>query len=144
MKRLAASFLCLLVLAATPTAALGQSAGDDQYADPFAGEEQPQSTPGSSQGNGDRIAGQTGSGAGSPAASSPPAAQTAATPTTSGSSSSLPRTGFPAGFVALLGAFALAGGLMLRAIASRRPASRRDAVLVLGRDLRLEPRARHR
>ena len=144
MRRLAASSLCLLALAAAAPAALAQSAGDDQYGDPFEGQEQAQGNPGSSQKDTPEVVGQTDSGSGSPAASSAPAAQSSDTATTSGSGSRLAYTGYPAVLVALLGAFVLAAGLMIRANAARPSASRRAAVLVLGRDVRLAPPARRR
>jgi hypothetical protein len=146
MTRLAASALCLLALAVVPAVALGQSAGDEQYGDPFAGEEPAQKAPDSSQNNGNQVVGQTedGSDTGSPAPSATPAAQTEEPGASSGTGSNLAYTGYPAGLVALLGAFALTAGLIIRATAGRPRAPRRDAVLVLGRDLRLEPRARRR
>lgn len=130
--------MCLFALAAVPQLALGQSAGDDQYADPFAGQDS-QSAPNSSQDDSEPAAAQPDTQTQAPATTSAPAGQTSSG---SGSSSSLAYTGFPAGLAALLGAIALAAGLMLRMAAGRPPAPRRDAVLVLGRDLRLQPRAR--
>ena len=132
---------------AAPAVALGQSAGDDQYADPYAGQEQSQGSSGSSQGSGNQggdnqSTGQTGAGSGSSTPTSAPVAQTA--DTRAGSGSKLAYTGFPAGLAALLGALALATGLMLRVIAGRPPTPRRGAVLVLGRDVRLQARARQR
>ena len=144
MRRLVASSLCLLALAVVPQMALGQSAGDDQYADPFAGQDQAQGNSGSSQGNGNQVAAQPDSDAGSPATSPAPAAETTTSQTAPSSGSGLAYTGFPAGLVALLGAFGLVAGLTIRAIAGPPPAPRRDAVLVLGRDVRLQPRARRR
>jgi hypothetical protein len=130
-----------------PAAAGAQSAGDDQYADPYAGQEQSQGSSGSSQGNGNQgddtqSTGQAGSGSGSSTPASAPAAP--ATDTRASSGSNLAYTGFPAGLAALLGALALATGLMLRVIAGRPPTPRRGAVLVLGRDVRLQARARQR
>ena len=136
--------MCLLALAATAPAAVGQSAGDDQYADPFAGQEQPQSSPESAPRGAERVVGQTESDNGSPAANPSPTAQTTGAGTTSGSPSSLPYTGFPAGLVALLGAFVLTAGVMLRVMTGRPPVPRRGAVVMLGRDVRLAPRSRHR
>jgi hypothetical protein len=144
MKRLVAYSLCLLAFAAAAPVALGQSAGDQQYTDPFNGEEQAQSSPGTARGDQSQSgnSGQTGSGTATPAPSSAPAAQTTAA--RSGSSSKLAYTGFPAALVALLGACALVAGLMVRLLAGWPAAPRRDAVMVLGRDVRLQPRGRLR
>ena len=101
MKRVAVTSLCLFALAATPQLALGQSAGDDQYADPFAGQNQSQSAPDSSQ-NDDQVAAQPDSEAQSPATTSAPAGQTTTSQAGSDSNSSLAYTGFSAGIVALL------------------------------------------
>ena len=137
-----ASSLCLLALAAAPAVALGQSAGDQQYSDPFSGESQSQPTPKSPQGNGD----QTAAPAGSPTQSTPPTQpqSTAAGTSNSSGSRSLPYTGYPTALVALLGVFALATWLLLMAATRPQAASRRGTPPVLGRELRLAPRARHR
>jgi LPXTG-motif cell wall-anchored protein len=113
-RRLA--LLALLVLcvglvpaAIAPARAAAQSAGDEQYEDPFAG------------GNG----GGGGSAQPQPAPAQPATPQPATTPVpagataTSGSaaaaqSGGLPRTGAPVGLIALSGVLLLAGGLALR------------------------------
>jgi hypothetical protein len=149
MKRVAVTSLCLFALAATPPLALGQSAGDEQYSDPFAGQEQAQSAPDSSQNDGSQ-GGQGNSVAGAPDSTPAAAGQTGTSGTEagsgsgSGSGSKLAYTGFSAGILALLGALALVAGLMLRVLTGRPPIPRRDAVLVLGRDVRLQPRSRRR
>ena len=105
------SMLCiaaLLCALATPSAALAQGAGDEQYQDPF-GDEQSQSeptptpTPAPAQ----------------PAPAQPAPAQPAPTaaapaPAQASSADQLPRTGVDAGWVALTGAILLAAGLALR------------------------------
>jgi hypothetical protein len=104
MRRLAALMLAVSLLA-LPPAALAQSAGDEQYNDPFGGSEQPSGTqdepapapdpaPAPAQAPADP---------GEPAA---PAQETAA-PT-------LPATGLPAGLMAAAGALLFAGGAGLR------------------------------
>lgn len=138
MKRSIAFWLCLLALGAMAPVALAQSAGDQQYTDPFEGQEQAKSAPDTPRGDQSQSTNQTGSGSGSSAGTSAPSAQTTATRTTSGSN--LAYTGFPAGLIALLGACALVAGLAIRVLAGPAPASRRDAVLVLGRDVLLAPR----
>jgi hypothetical protein len=105
-RRLAA--LAAALLLAAPAPALAQSAGDEQYEDPFAGEQQGQAqepeataTPAPAE----------------PAPAPPPesdpppapAEQPAAQPT------ELPRTGLDAGPVLAIGAVLLAGGVALRA-----------------------------
>jgi LPXTG-motif cell wall-anchored protein len=99
----AALAACTLALAA-PAAALAQSAGDEQYADPFG---KVQKKGGSSQGS---SGGQTQSAP----AQTQPQAQAAQTQTQTTSSSELPRTGSPAGLLAATGAALMAGGSLLR------------------------------
>jgi uncharacterized surface anchored protein len=99
------------MLALVPAAAAAQSAGDEQYEDPF-GDEQPQAqaTPAPAQ---------------APAAQAPttPAPATPATPTQPATSPSaqaeLPRTGGDARLPALLGLALLSAGVALRAHARR-------------------------
>ena len=133
-KRLTALVLSLAL--ALPGAALAQSAGDDQYVDPF--QQSPEGSGGKSgggggggsqgnQGNGSQgsqggssqgtQSGSGTAGAGSDSGSAGAAAQGAVG--TSGSeagsgSGDLPRTGFPAAVLALIGAVLLAGGATLR------------------------------
>ena len=103
-RRLAAVIAALMF--ALPGVAYGQSAGDEQYQDPFGGDqEQAEPTP-------------------EPEPDTPAASQTAqATPTpvpaattaqATPAQEQLPRTGVDAGLVALGGAVLLAGGLALR------------------------------
>jgi LPXTG-motif cell wall-anchored protein len=104
--------LALALVLALPATALAQNAGDQQYTDPLA--------PGESQGGGGGDGsgtppGSTGSqGSAGSAQAQEPSASAQAQPTQGGDSSELPRTGFPAGVLALAGAGMLAGGAALR------------------------------
>ena len=101
--------ICALALAlvlALPSAALAQNAGDQQYTDPLA--------PGQNDGGG-------GGDSGAPAPSTPsqPSAGSAQAPTPAqpaqaGGTDELPRTGLPAGLLALAGAGMLGAGAALR------------------------------
>ena len=109
--------LIAVALAAAPNA-LAQSAGDEQYADPFGAvpkekkkqqQQKPQRRP-------DRPS--DGNVAASPA---PPAAPQAASSATVGDpGAELPRTGLPVALVAALGITCLAGGALLGRLAARR------------------------
>ena len=105
MLRALAALLVLAALAAAPSAALAQSAGDDQYSDPFQGEDAPAEQP-------------------QPEA---PAEQPAAPPATAAdeadgsvqaaqatSAPALPRTGLPLLAAALAGGVLLGTGAVLR------------------------------
>ena len=104
-----AAVLALLV----PSAALAQNPGDEQYTDPLAPSEEP-------GGGGNSGGGGGSSGAGNP----PPEAageadagddqQATESQAPGGGSGQLPRTGLPAGLLALLGGGMLAAGAMLR------------------------------
>lgn len=113
----ATAILAAALALSAPGAALAQSAGDDQYRDPFAGEEQPDGSTGgddpeASGGSG----GAGGSGGGSTAAPAPTAqtapVTTAPTATTAGET--LPRTGADAWILAIAGVGLLAAGSALR------------------------------
>lgn len=113
----ATAILAAALALSAPGAALAQSAGDDQYRDPFAGEEQPDDAAGgddpeASGGSG----GAGGSGGGSTAAPAPTAqtapVTTAPTATTAGET--LPRTGADAWILAIAGVGLLAAGSALR------------------------------
>ena len=105
MRRLV-TLLAALFLLALPPAALAQSAGDEQYADPFGEVEEPQGDPAP--------------------APEPEPAPAPAEPAASGEEAvvaqetegtdapTLPATGLPAGLVAGAGALLLAGGTTLR------------------------------
>lgn len=104
MRRCLTATLAALALLVAPAGALAQSAGDEQYADPFGDTEQPSQDQGGS--NGSRAP------AADPTAQTPASgAAAAADPGTGGS---LPRTGFPALLSALLGALLLGSGVSVR------------------------------
>ncbi len=130
MRSRAACLLATVAVALTPATALAQGAGDDQYSDPFAGEEpaatatpapSPAATPPPDVATEDRddfgvaepellYNGQPSpSDAPSPAAQETPAAAAAQQPT-----AQLPYTGADAGLVGAAGALLLAGGMALR------------------------------
>jgi hypothetical protein len=111
------ALLATVLLLALPGVALAQSAGDDQYADPLSGQDQPAD---SGQGNGDQPTDDGGS-TPAPTAPAPDPAPTGAETTSTaapGAGTTLPRTGYD---VVLLFAAAfplLLGGLTLRRVAS--------------------------
>ena len=102
------SLLAAAALVVVPAAALAQDAPGPQYTDPLAGNPTTPSTPST------------------PSSPSSPSPGTTSASTTSSSSSSsgnaaatkpgIPRTGFPAGWLALAGVVSLAGGLGLRRV----------------------------
>lgn len=116
----AAAFAAALALAA-PLPALGQSAGDDQYRDPFAGNGGEQDAAGSG-GSGSTGGQATGGGGSAPVAAPAPAPAPAPAATPQGTavapsataSGELPRTGLPAGVVTAAGLVLLAIGIGLR------------------------------
>ena len=99
-----------VLLALLPAGAAAQSAGDEQYEDPF-GEEQPQgqSTPAPTS------AAEPSQSTPAPAAPTQPAPAPAAAP----AQAELPRTGAAAALAALLGLTLLTAGVALRAHARR-------------------------
>jgi hypothetical protein len=118
LKRILAAVLALAL--ALPGAALAQSAGDEQYVDPFDESEgqQQEATP-PSQESESQGAGQGGDGTAAAPAETQVApevptttAPTTATPTAEGSEK-LPVTGLPAAALALAGVLLLAAGAML-------------------------------
>ena len=120
MHRIA--FLLIAALLALPGAAWAQSAGDEQYEDPF-GDEPGQSGGGSSQDDGGTSSGgdESSSSGGTAQPSEPEAAapaETTAPATTTAQApdggEELARTGADAGLLALAGALLLATGLALR------------------------------
>ena len=104
------------LLALLPSVAAAQSAGDEQYSDPFAGKDQSpaQATPAPAAPPAAAPA-QPAQAATTPA----PAAPTEAAP--SGAQAELPRTGADAWLGALLGLALLSAGLALRVHARRAP-----------------------
>jgi hypothetical protein len=112
-RRLAA--LAVAALLATPAPALAQSAGDDQYEDPFAGEQQEQTD----QGGGEQPAPQPAPAEPTPAppaeeAPAPEAVPASAQPEPEPGAPELPRTGLDAAPVLAIGTVMLAGGVVLR------------------------------
>jgi LPXTG-motif cell wall-anchored protein len=117
IRRLAAP-LAAIILTLSPAAALAQSAGDQQYADPFGNNEQNQSGGGSGGGGSGGGQGQAAPSASGVAPTQAQGAGTAASSATGTAAESgsgeLPRTGLDAGLVAVLGAVLLLAGLALR------------------------------
>jgi LPXTG-motif cell wall-anchored protein len=103
MRRLVAVFLAVSMLA-LPSAAAAQSAGDEQYADPFGQTEQP-------DGSQDQPAPEP-QPAPAPATPAAPAEQAVASQQTA--APTLPATGMPAHLLAGMGALLLASGALLR------------------------------
>lgn len=116
--KLLLAVLLSTALLGVPGVAHAQSAGDDQYADPF-GPVEPQDDPGDEQPP--SVQGQTED---APPAASDRTGLTTSAPEAAGAQSSgsgetLPRTGFEAWLVAAIGWWALLGGVALRRIATR-------------------------
>lgn len=120
LKRILAVVLALALV--LPSAALAQSAGDEQYVDPFdesQGQQQEEAAP-PSQESGSQGAEQGGDGTAAPPAETQvaPEAPTTTEPTTAAptveGSETLPVTGLPAAVLALAGALLLACGATLR------------------------------
>jgi LPXTG-motif cell wall-anchored protein len=110
-RRIAA--LAAALSLALPAGALAQGAGDNQYQDPFAGED---SGSGSGSGSGGGGEGTTGNGS---LSNSPPSGEQLASQQST-SSGELPRTGADPGLIALLGAGLILTGAGLR-VRVRRP-----------------------
>lgn len=104
MRRRLLAALAAVTLLAAPAAALGQSAGDEQYADPFGDVNEPTQEEGASNGSPEPAADPT-------APATGPATAAGADP---GTGNSLPNTGFPAALSALLGALLLGTGVSMR------------------------------
>jgi hypothetical protein len=110
------SALAVVALAA-PATALGQSAGDEQYVDPFQGS--PDEPTGGQGGTGSQDGDQAAPApapAPAPEPAEPAQATTVPAPETTAQSdgTTLPRTGLPVVGMALVGLFLLAGGAALR------------------------------
>ena len=104
--------LSLPVLAA-PAASFAQSAGDDQYVDPFKGEGN--SGGGGNGGNNSGAQDNSNSGSDTTAVqTTTESGDTAGASAEATDGSGLPRTGLPLGAVALTGALMFGGGLALR------------------------------
>jgi hypothetical protein len=132
----------LLVVAglALPAGASAQSAGDEQYVDPFAGQgqqpqqqrrQQPQAPP--AQSAPQQTAQATSQGADETASAAPASDQS--------SGDTLPRTGLRAGALALIGLIMLLAGTLVRSAARPLPRGVAQPPL-LGRDIRLARRRR--
>jgi hypothetical protein len=130
MKVAMIATLGALFLFALPGLAAAQSAGDDQYLDPLAGETPSNdgSTPPSQSAPDSSI---PSSGTASQPVSTPDATASA----TSGTGQTLPATGFSVGLMAALGALmVLMGAALRRALPKRAPATA-GVPEVIGRDL---------
>jgi hypothetical protein len=116
MRRLRSipALACALTLA-LPTAALAQSAGDNQYQDPFSGQtpssSQPKQAPSGGGGN-SQVSPQVQSSPASSSSASTPAAAGQSQQTAAGAA--LPRTGFPAFLPLAYGLVLLLCGAALR------------------------------
>src|SRR4051812_1910131 len=96
-----------MVLALLPAAAAAQSAGDEQYSDPFAGQS-PSSTPAPAPAPAPATGAQ-------PAQAAPAPAAAAAATTAPAQTAELPRTGWDAGLPGVLGLVLMSAGVALRA-----------------------------
>jgi LPXTG-motif cell wall-anchored protein len=118
MRRRAAAALAAALALSAPGAALAQSAGDEEYRDPFAGEEQPRDGgPQGGGGTGDESTPAptpTPTPAPTPAPVPAPAAGTSAPEPTATTAGTLPRTGLGAGWATAAGVLLLAAGAGLR------------------------------
>lgn len=110
MGRRGQQFACALVVTALafPGAAFGQSAGDDQYEDPFAPTEEP------AGGGAQEPEPQPDPAPAAPAPAAPAPAPAATSAQSPNGGAQLPRTGADEGWVALAGAVMLAAGIALR------------------------------
>jgi hypothetical protein len=112
MRRAAASLMLLTALA-LPSAAFAQSAGDEQYSDPFGPEEQPQAQEEPQVEEQPAAPAEPVEPAPSPEPAAESSADVAAAPAQSGDPS-LPVTGLPALLILVVGAGLLAAGAGVR------------------------------
>jgi len=119
-----ASLLAAAVVAAVPATALAQNAGGDQYTDPLSHQPPGSSSHNSTSGGSNQTStGSSSSGSSSAGTSSTVSGAQASASTSNGttassaSGSSLPRTGFPVGFLSFAGAILVSFGLGLRRVA---------------------------
>ncbi len=114
-RRRSAAVLAALMLALSPAAAFGQSAGDDQYEDPFAGQDQEQAEPTPTP---SPVTSDPGFEDEEPAPAQPAAEEQAEEPQEAApapaAANELPRTGSDTAVVALLGSGLLLTGVGLR------------------------------
>jgi hypothetical protein len=111
------ALLATVLVLALPAAALAQSAGDDQYADPFGDTQEPAD---GGQGDGDQSVDDGGSApqASAPAPDPAPSGAETSPTATASDGAALPRTGFEV-VLLLAAAFPLlVGGIALRRVAS--------------------------
>ena len=112
MSRLGAAALLVSLTLSFPAAALAQTVGDDQYRDPFAGQDEQQDQ------GAQNDAGQDQTTAPSPAPAPAPTTPAPTDPSTGEPiatvADTLPRTGTAAGWVAAAGLILLAAGIGLR------------------------------
>jgi len=110
--------LAAAALLAAPAPALAQSAGDEQYEDPFGGEQQQEQTGGNQEPESTPAPTPAPTAEPAPATPAPsgtePAPAPAPTTATAVPQAELPRTGFDAALLVAAGAVLLAGGLVLR------------------------------
>jgi 2-oxoglutarate dehydrogenase E2 component (dihydrolipoamide succinyltransferase) len=113
------AMLCAALLLAAPASAFGQSAGDEQYEDPFAGQDQ-QEQPAAPAPTPEPAPAEPAPAEPAPAAPAPaapaqaPGAAPAPAVDPAAQPAELPRTGLDAGLVLAIGAVLLAGGVALR------------------------------
>ena len=127
-RKLFTTLLASAALLASPSAALAQSAGDQQYADPLAdtpSQDDSGSGNSGSQGNsGNSGSGTQGnSGSGTTATPSQAAPDTSAQPGAAAQGQALPRTGGDSALLLAAGAILLGSGMLIRVGAT----ARRDA-----------------
>lgn len=110
-RRTIATVVACLAVLALPGAAVAQSAGDEQYVDPFGETEQPPAQERAQQGGGSD--GSSGQGQSAPAVEAQPETQPSQAAPAPQAGGTLPRTGLAivpiavAGYALLLGGFAL-------------------------------------
>jgi LPXTG-motif cell wall-anchored protein len=108
-------------LALLPAAAAAQSAGDEQYQDPFGSSQPAQSTPAAKPAPATSAPAPATQAQAQPTAAPATPAQPAATGAAPAQAAELPRTGGDARWPVLLGVALLAAGVALRAHARRAP-----------------------
>jgi hypothetical protein len=123
-RRSISALVCALALA-MPAGALAQSAGDNQYQDPFSGKTP---TGGGNSGGGGGGGNTSGGGGGNSSQASPQVAQSAPSAATAqaqpAQGQTLPRTGFPAFLPFAYGFVLLLAGAALRRASGARPRTR--------------------
>src|SRR3954453_1880523 len=116
MRFRALALFAALILLLLPAVALAQSAGDEQYSDPF-GDKAPSSGSAPSPAPTAQAPNPSPTtDSGSQLASDPPAGSSASSNSSSASSGSLPNTGLRARRLALMGGLMLLAGACLRAV----------------------------